>query len=130
MTAQDQIANAWMVCNMDTGYWNIEGTGIISDPLQTVSSSTGLAAVLLGNKGGYRVFYRDIGGALRQLRYTQDAQRFSDAGLVNQDSSNSSAIGALLAAPNSDNMTVIAPKDMDNMEVTRWYSDYTWRASK
>ena len=117
---------------MNTGYWNVLGTYIVSDPSKTVSSTTGLGVLLLGETGGYRVFYRDIGGALRQLGYTAAGGSWSDVGLVNQDKSSGAALGVVLSFVNggNGNMTVFAPKDKENIEATRWYSDNAWRMCK
>lgn len=117
-----------MECDWNTGYWSPTGSYVTSDNAKSISSSTGLAAVLLGKEGGYRVFYHDNGGTLRQIGYTAASGKWVDLGEVSPDASSGNAIGATFS--NDNNMTVVTPKNQENMEVSRWNTDQSWRISK
>lgn len=113
-----------MKCDANTGYWLSQGDWIVSGGAPSISSNTGLAAVLLGATDGYRVFYHDNNMTLRQLGYTS-ATTWADKGAISQDDNLGTAIGAIWVAK-SNNITVASPKDSENIEISRWHADNSW----
>jgi hypothetical protein len=124
----DNIINSYWKCDPNTGYWLSQGDWPISDGAPSVAENTGLAAVLLGDTDGYRVYYHDNNMTLRQLGYTSDTS-WQDEGSISQDENLGNAIAAVFTSKNG-NITVAAPKGSDNIEVSRWFSDDSWHISK
>ncbi|KAH6648764.1 hypothetical protein BKA67DRAFT_371977 [Truncatella angustata] len=123
----DNLINSYLKCDPNTGYWLNQGDWIISGDAPSVSSSTGLAAVLLGATGGYRVYYHDANMTIRQLGYTSDTN-WADKGPVSQDEGLGNAIGAIWVQK-TNNITVATAKDNENIEISRWMSDDSWHVS-
>ncbi|KAK9420876.1 hypothetical protein SUNI508_00967 [Seiridium unicorne] len=125
----DQLINSYWKCDANTGYWLSQGDWIISSGAPSVSPDTGLSAVLLGASDGYRVYYHDTNMTLRQLGYTSDTE-WDDKGTISQDENLGNAIGAVSVTDNDGyNITVAAPKDDENIEISRWYSDDSWHVT-
>jgi hypothetical protein len=114
-------------CDTNTGYWSNTGDYVISGAAPSISPTTGLAVVLLGADNGYRVYYHDANGALCQLGYTATTT-WAYNGTISEDVNLGNAIGAVFTA--TDNITVVTPKDGENMEVSRYYTDTTWHVCK
>ncbi|KAF3002313.1 hypothetical protein E8E14_004336 [Neopestalotiopsis sp. 37M] len=124
----DNLVNSYLKCDPNTGYWLSQGDYIISGDAPSVASGTGLAAVLLGSTGGYRVFYHDADNrTIRQIGYTSDTS-WHDIGAVTQDASLGNAIGAVYSGKNS-NITVAAAMGSQNIEVGQWFDDDSWHIS-
>ncbi|KAI1080111.1 hypothetical protein F5B20DRAFT_540807 [Whalleya microplaca] len=121
----DEIVNTLMKCDWNTGRWENNGDYVISGGAPKVAPNTGLSVVLLGSTAGYRVFYNDLGGVLHYLGYTSDTQRWGYYGIVSNDKASSQAIGSTFIT-NNNNITVVRPRDGQNMGVSRWYSDHLW----
>ncbi len=112
-----------MNCDMKTGKFVSQGNWIISDGVPSVHNETGLAALVLGQTAGYRVYFHDRNQSINQLSYTND-NGWQYGGLVSQDTQSSPAIHAAFA--DKSNITVVTPKDSRNIEVSRWNSDNSW----
>ncbi|KAI0125282.1 hypothetical protein BJ170DRAFT_584301 [Xylariales sp. AK1849] len=120
----DEIINSFLKCDTSTGYWLNNGDFIISGGAPSVSSTTGLAAVLLGADAGYRVYYHDANNTLHQLGYTSTTEWDYKGGVSSDGSVLGKAIGATFSG--TDNITVVTAKDIENMEVARYYPDDLW----
>ncbi|ETS84307.1 hypothetical protein PFICI_02332 [Pestalotiopsis fici W106-1] len=123
----DNIVNSYLKCDPNTGYWLSQGDYIISGNAPSVATGTGLAAVLLGSTGGYRVFYHDTDMTIRQIGYTTDSG-WNDIGAVTQDGSLGNAIGAVYSGKKS-NITVAAATGSQDIEISQWFDDDSWHIS-
>ncbi|KAM7217321.1 hypothetical protein V8F06_007264 [Rhypophila decipiens] len=123
----DVVVNAVFNCNMTTGLFELDGNWVISGvaPLP-LSPNSGLATVLLGNTAGYRVYYHDENMAINELAYKPEGD-WRHTAVISQDPQYSSAIAA--AFDGNENITVVTARDTENIEVTRYHADTTWRIS-
>ncbi|KAH8661936.1 hypothetical protein BX600DRAFT_306325 [Xylariales sp. PMI_506] len=122
----DQIINSLLKCDDSTGYWENTGEYVVSGAAPSVASGTGLAAILLSATDGYRVFFHDDDMALRDLVYSPSTTKWT-SGFVSQDAGLGNAIATEFS--NSNNITVVTPKDNANFEVARWNTDESWHIS-
>lgn len=120
------IANAVFECNMTSGLFQSQGNWIVSSEVPSIHPNTGLAAVLLGEDGGYRVYYHDNDGAINELGYTTEDQ-WQYLGVISQDVNSLPALAA--AFTGKDNITVASPRDDRHIGITRWHKDETWHRS-
>ncbi|KAK4229548.1 hypothetical protein QBC38DRAFT_359191 [Podospora fimiseda] len=120
---RNQIANALFHCNMSTGKFESKGNWIVSKPAPSIHNNTGLAAVLLGATGGYRVYYHDKDFQLSEIGYTVD-DNWQYRGVISKDINASPAIGAAFSG--KVNITVATPRDSRHIAVTRYNNDTTW----
>ncbi|KAI0173604.1 hypothetical protein GGR52DRAFT_394920 [Hypoxylon sp. FL1284] len=125
MDSSDEIVNAVLKCDSNSGHWYSTGEYIISGGSPKVASDTGLAAVLLGSTDGYRVFYNGLDGTLHQIGYTTTTT-WQYYGVVSNDKMGSQAIAATFA---NKNITVVRPRDGKNVGVSRLYKDGLWHLS-
>jgi len=123
---QNRIANALFHCNMTTGRFQSQGNWIVSGESPSINANTGLASVLLGDVGGYRVYYHDEEGQLSELGYTVD-DNWTYRGVISKDVNSLPAIGAIFTG--KVNISVATPRDDHSIAVTRYNSDQTWRRS-
>ncbi|EAQ89649.1 hypothetical protein CHGG_06268 [Chaetomium globosum CBS 148.51] len=125
ITEQNTVANGLFICNDNTGRFEPqeEGNWVISPDTATIHSNTGLASVVLGQDTGYRVYYHDSDGAINELHYTRDTG-WEHRGIISQDINSLPGLG--VAFSGKGNITVAAPRDDQNIAVTRWNSDETW----
>ncbi|RYP77537.1 hypothetical protein DL771_001110 [Monosporascus sp. 5C6A] len=123
---QDRIVNSLLRCDTATGQWDSNGDWIISHGSPAASPTTGLAVILLGAEDGYRVFYNDVDGRVHAIAYTTDTGWLYN-GVVSRDNSTAHVIAATF--PNDSNITVVMPKDEENMEISRFYGDGLWHVS-
>lgn len=95
-----------------------------------INANTGLAAILLGETGGYRVYYHDLNTELSQIGYsTENDLGWVYEGVVSRDpSSLGTGIGAQFTGDN--NISVVTPRDAANIEVSRYNSDELWHICK
>ncbi|KAK3935680.1 hypothetical protein QBC46DRAFT_45021 [Diplogelasinospora grovesii] len=119
----NNIINGLFNCNMTTGLFQSVGSWIISGQAPSISTGTGLAALLLGSTAGYRVYFHDQDMAVNELAYTQ-ATNWVYTGVISQDTQYSPAIHAAFSGTN--NISVVTPRDAHDIEVTRWNSDNSW----
>ncbi|KAK8074956.1 hypothetical protein PG997_009619 [Apiospora hydei] len=127
MDENDDIINSNLHCDMNTGYWSHGGSYTVSGGAKSPSPNTTLAAVVLGATTGYRVFYRDTDNHLHWIGYIPGASGWSEYGTLSNDEMKSSAIAAGFTEGN--NITVITPKNNENMEVARLNDDKSWHIS-
>ncbi|KAK4192477.1 hypothetical protein QBC35DRAFT_224683 [Podospora australis] len=120
---KDQICNAFFECNMTTGLYTNRGSWIVSGSVPSISSNTGLSLVLLGEEGGYRIYYHDKDNKTAELGYTKSSD-WEYKGIISEDISQPQAIGAMFNS--KDNITVVTPRDDRHIAVTRWNKDQTW----
>ena len=120
------IANAFFNCNMTTGMFLSQGNWVVSSGAPSIHSNSGLAAIVLGAESGYRVYYHDSDGAINELGYTND-DGWKYLGLISHDINSLPALGA--AFSNKNNITVVSPRDEQNIGVTRYTKDDTWYRS-
>jgi hypothetical protein len=58
-------------CTISSGNCNLQGSYTLSDAVTTgINNASGLAATLRGSTDGYRVFYHDLAGRTKQIRYS------------------------------------------------------------
>ncbi|KAI6089708.1 hypothetical protein F4821DRAFT_51614 [Hypoxylon rubiginosum] len=121
----DEIVNALLKCDTNTGHWGNTGEYVISGGSPKVAPNTGLSAVLLGATDGYRVYYNGLDGTLHQIGYTSSTT-WKYYGVVSNDKMSAQAIGSTFS---NGNITVIRSRDSKNMGVSRLYSDHSWHLS-
>ncbi|KAK3372016.1 hypothetical protein B0H63DRAFT_401501 [Podospora didyma] len=124
MSERNEIANALYNCNMTTGMFTSVGNWVVSSPVPTISSTTGLSAILLGETGGYRVYYHDEDGAVNELAYST-ATKWTWNGVISPVRQESRAIHSAFSG--KVNISVVTPHDAESIQVTRYNSDTTWR---
>ena len=110
---------------MGNGTFSSQGNWIISNTSHPVSNETGLAALALKASTDYRVYYHDSQQAVNQLISTGDSG-WSWGGYVSQDVTSSLSIHAAFT---EQNVTLIAPRDSKNMDISRWNTDNSWHIS-
>ncbi|KAL1871982.1 hypothetical protein VTK73DRAFT_1812 [Phialemonium thermophilum] len=123
---QDRIINVLLQCDWPTGKFKRQGSWVISDGAPSINEKTGLAALLLGSTTGYRVYFHDANMTINELGYTTDTD-WGYNGIVSQDPQISTAISAAFTGKN--NITVVSPRDSNNIEVSRFNTDQTWHIS-
>lgn len=107
---------------MSTGLFQSEGEWVISTGVPSVHDNSGLAAVLLGSTAGYRVYFHDNDGAINELTYTNSL--WSYTGIVSKDINSLPALAAAFTGTN--NITIVSPRDAQDIAATRLNSDSTW----
>ncbi|KAI0883861.1 uncharacterized protein GGS22DRAFT_26845 [Annulohypoxylon maeteangense] len=125
MDNNDEIVNALLKCDWNTGHWINTGEYVTSGGSPKVSPTSALSVVLLGSVDGYRLYYNDLEGSLHQIGYTT-ATSWAYYGLVSNDKTSSQAIGTTFS---KKNITVVRPRDDNNIGVSRLYSDNLWHLS-
>ncbi|KAL6796172.1 hypothetical protein GGI42DRAFT_331032 [Trichoderma sp. SZMC 28013] len=123
-----KIINGFYNCDPESGTLIQSGEYIISDTANVtdIHPNTGLSVELLGSTAGYRVYYHDKASQVHQLSYTTDTD-WNYYGAVSQDPTFSQAIASLHS--NTNNITVIFPKNAKDVEVSRYNTDGTWHIS-
>lgn len=121
----DEIVNALLKCDWNTGHWLNTGEYVTSSGAPKVAPESGLSAVLLGATDGYRVFYNDLEGSLHQIGYTSTSS-WAYYGVVSNDKMSTQGISSAFY---NKNITVVRPRDDKNMGVSRLYSDQSWHIS-
>ncbi|KAI1488460.1 hypothetical protein F5X96DRAFT_680480 [Biscogniauxia mediterranea] len=126
----DAIVNSLLRCDWGTGRWMNNGDYVISGGAPKVAPTSGLSAVLLGTTDGYRVFYNDLGGTMHHVGYTSDTRAWGYYGVVSRDTASSQAIGSTFYAQNGRlNITVVRPRDAQNLGEARLNADNLWHLS-
>ncbi len=110
---------------MTTGLFKTLGNWIISDDDYSIHSNSGLAAVVLGSEAGYRVYYHDSDGAINEYKYYGKVWTYN--ALISNDINSLPALGAAFSG--SANITVAAPRDDQNIGITRLNKDESWYRS-
>ncbi|KAK1750231.1 hypothetical protein QBC47DRAFT_122466 [Echria macrotheca] len=121
------IANILLNCNMGTGLFETQGNWIISDSDVGVSNTTGLAALLLGETGGYRVYFNGANNTIDEMRYSPQSNQWSYTGIISQDPQGWGALAAVFSG--TENITVASARDPRSIEIVRYNSDTNWRIS-
>ncbi|KAI1408216.1 hypothetical protein F5Y13DRAFT_172875 [Hypoxylon sp. FL1857] len=121
----DNIVNALLKCDWNTGHWQITGEYITSEGSPKVAPTSALSAVLLGSTDGYRVFYNDLEGTLHQVGYTS-ATTWAYYGTISHDTTSTQAIASTFSGKN---ISIVRPRDDKNIGVSRWYTDNLWHLS-
>lgn len=113
---------------MSTGFFQSKGNWVITGNrvAPSIHSNTGLAAVVLGESAGYRVYYHDTDGAVNELGYTNDDD-WNYRGIISNDINSLPALAATFTQ--KENITVVSPRDNSNIAVTRYNKDETWHRS-
>jgi hypothetical protein len=122
-----RLANALFECNMDTGRFKRKANSYISPEENTVHENTALAAILLGETGGYRVYYHDADMTVNEIGYTS-ADGWNYKGALSRDPQGWPALGAWFR--DKQNITVVSARDANNLMFMRLNSDTTWRSCK
>ncbi|KAL2130226.1 hypothetical protein VTI74DRAFT_6723 [Chaetomium olivicolor] len=120
---QNNIINGFFNCSMTTGLFVNQGTWVISKEAPSPHPNSGLAAVVLGVDAGYRVYYHDADGAINELNYT-DPDGWAWNAVISHDINSLPGLAAAFSGKN--NITVVSPRDEQNMAATRWNKDETW----
>jgi hypothetical protein len=120
----DDDDNIWQVlaqCSTDDQTFTVTGTYAASANITTpISSSTGLAAVLLGGTSGYRVFFHNSTGNVHQLVYTPK-NGWGDGISITPDLPAGKSLSA--AFYGTSNMSIIYPLDDNAIEISEYNSD-------
>ncbi|KAK4125302.1 hypothetical protein N657DRAFT_655339 [Parathielavia appendiculata] len=124
ITTEGQIANTYVRCDMDTGFFKSDGNWVVSRGIvPSIHNNSGLAVVVLSSTAGYRVYYHDSNGAINELSYT-NADQWHHRGVISQDDNSLPALAATFSGNN--NISVVSARDERNIAVTRWNKDATW----
>ncbi|KAK1655982.1 hypothetical protein BDP81DRAFT_388838 [Colletotrichum phormii] len=121
----NSIVNGYFTCNFDTGHYAIKGEYVISTTagLESIHNQTGLAVELLGAENGYRVFFHDEAKTVNVLSYTTRTD-WQLKGAISQDPVGGMALTSVHSG--QLNMSVVFPKDSENVEISRFFKDETW----
>ncbi|KAF6838927.1 hypothetical protein CPLU01_02197 [Colletotrichum plurivorum] len=125
-TQDGSIANGYFECNMETGLYTVKGEFDISATakLTSIHPETGLAVELLGADNGYRLFFHDENKRVSALSYTTKTD-WELVGRISQEEVPTMVLSSLHSG--QMNMSVVFPKDAQNLEISRYYKDNTWR---
>ncbi|KAJ0317645.1 hypothetical protein COL5a_011010 [Colletotrichum fioriniae] len=125
-TDDNSIVNGYFTCNFDTGHYAIKGEYVISATagLESIHNQTGLAVELLGADDGYRVFFHDEAKTVNVLSYTTKTD-WQLQGPISQDPVGGMALTSVHSG--QLNMSVVFPKDSENVEISRFFKDEMWR---
>ncbi|KAI1442727.1 hypothetical protein F5Y02DRAFT_236866 [Annulohypoxylon stygium] len=121
----DEIVNALLKCDWNTGHWINTGEYVTSGGSPKVSPTSALSVVLLGAMDGYRVYYNDLEGTLHSIGYTSSSG-WTYYGIVSNDKVSTQAIASTFS---KKNITVMRPRDDSNIGVSRLNSDNLWHLS-
>ncbi|KAJ4298723.1 hypothetical protein N0V88_003755 [Collariella sp. IMI 366227] len=113
--SENNIVNALLNCDMTTGHFATQGTWIVSNDAPPPHSNSGLAAIVLGESGGYRVYYHDADGAINELKYTNE-DGWSWNAVISHDINSLPALAAAFSSKN--NITVVSSRDEQNIGAT------------
>lgn len=122
-----EIVNSLFQCDWSSGKFTSQGSWVISGDSPSVNSQTGLASLVLGSTAGYRVYYHDEDQAINEIGYTTETG-WHYREMVSPDHPASSAIHA--AFTGNANISVVFPRDSENIEVTRFNTDDSWHICK
>lgn len=120
------IANGLLNCNMNTGLFQSQGNWIISHDAPSIHPNSGLAALVLGSEAGYRVYYHDSDGAISELGFTQ-IDGWTYRGIVSNDINSLPALAAAFSG--KENITLVSPRDSQNIATTRYNKNEKWYRS-
>ncbi|KAI1642818.1 uncharacterized protein F4817DRAFT_277115 [Daldinia loculata] len=126
MDNNDDIVNALLECDWNTGHWENAGEYVVSGGAPKVAPDSGLSAVLLGSTEGYRVYYNDLEGTLHAIGYTPSTT-WSYYGVISHDAASSQAIGSTFSS--NGNISVVRPRDGENMGVSQFDNGDMWHIS-
>ncbi|KAM0197734.1 hypothetical protein ACHAPI_004459 [Fusarium lateritium] len=120
------IVNGYYTCNMTTGKLVRKDEYQISETAEvdSIHSESGLSVELLGANDGYRVFYHNENRQVMMMSYTT-VTNWIDGGTVSQDTTAGMALGS--THYDKENMTVVFPKDSDDIETSRLEKSGTWK---
>jgi hypothetical protein len=127
ITEFDEIANTVVNCNNRTGLFRSVGNWVVSRDAPSIHSNSGLAAIVLGESDGYRVYYHDKDGAINELKYDPKRDEWSHNGFITKDISSLPALAATFTS--KENITVVAPRDDKTIGVTRYQKNGDWQRS-
>jgi hypothetical protein len=123
----NNIVNAFYYCDMLTGLFQQTGEWVISGGVPSIHANSGLSLVLLGDEAGYRLYFHDDDGAINELGYTPTDNAWKYHGVISQDINSLPAVAAAFSGTN--NITVVSPRDAQNIAATRLNRDDTWYRS-
>ncbi|KAF9871541.1 hypothetical protein CkaCkLH20_10952 [Colletotrichum karsti] len=120
------IVNGYFECNTATGRYTAKGEYVISTTahVESIHPETGLAVELLGAEEGYRLFFHDEDKRVNVLAYTTKTD-WQLRGRISQDEVASMALSSVHSG--QSNVSVVFPKDSENLEISRYFKDDTWR---
>jgi len=121
----DEVVNTLLKCDDSTGHWTNTGDFVVSGGAPKAASNSDLSMDLLGAKDGYRVLYNGLDGAVHVLSYN-NANGWKYANVAYNASTSANVIASVYP-PADLNITLIVPMDKNNMAVSRFYGDGTWR---
>ncbi len=87
--------------------------------------NSGLAAVNLGSKSGYRIFYHNADWQIHQILYDPAGKAWSYGGVVYPSPVYTSALSAQFSG--TSNISVVFPKDANNIGVARYDATGEWQ---
>lgn len=120
---QDNIIEAQLQCDLDSGHWTTNAEKIVSQGLPASAQparDTGLTAARLGSNTGWRLYYHSSDGRVHSLGHMRNLD-WSYWGAVSQDVT-SSRVLAIANKGNAD-ITVAVPKDQNNIGISHQYFD-------
>ncbi|OHE96623.1 hypothetical protein CORC01_08080 [Colletotrichum orchidophilum] len=121
----NSIVNGYFICNFGTGHYAIKGEYVISATagVESIHNETGLAVELLGAEDGYRVFFHVEAKTVNVMSYTTKTD-WQLQGVISQDPVGGMALTSVHSG--QLNMSVVFPKDSENVEISRFFKDETW----
>lgn len=126
-TDNNQIINAFLECDMQTGLFFSKGSYVVSQQNFSVDTNTSLAVLLLGDADGYRVYYHDDKQRVNEIGYTQETD-WHHRTIVTPDSQGWPAIAAFRASTPA-NISLVSAHDTQNVMVMRNAADEAWYLS-
>ncbi|GJC82951.1 hypothetical protein ColLi_05789 [Colletotrichum liriopes] len=125
-TEDGVIVNGYFVCDFGSGHYQIKGEYVISATagVESIHNETGLSVELLGAEYGYRVFFHDEDKKVNVMSYTTKTD-WQLEGPISQDPVRGMALTSVHSG--QSNMSVVFPKDSENLEISRYFKDETWR---
>jgi len=119
-----EIIQGLYQCDWSTGRFSSQSMRRISDDSPSVSNNTGLASIVLSSTAGYRVYFHDQDHAVNEIGYNPGTNKWGYREMISPERPVSNAIHAAFSG--KTNISVVVPRDSENIEVSRYNSDTTW----
>jgi len=111
---------------MRTGKFIRRGNWPVNKEFPPASPNSGLAALILGESAGYRVYYHDKDMRVNEIGFTND-QKWIYRGIISEFPQTSSAIHAAFGDKGSNaNISVAMTHGSDNIGISRLFKDGYW----
>lgn len=129
----NNIVELLIQCTFSSGECTtLQNFGISSGVTTGVNEETGLAVLLISATAGYRVYYHDSAGQVRELSYIANSANWADGALVSAHNV-TSGFGLAATAADKTNVTVYSVlngTEVYAMEKNVTSSNSTWSPCK